>query len=106
MGKPLDEAVMRAVANEVRRKVIERLWAGPATFTELMEAAGMGVSESGKFTYHLKRLLNAGLVKQLGDGRYGLTGLGKRVAGLLMQKSVEGEDIVASIREFGEGGGA
>ena len=103
MGSGLDERVMRAVANEVRRRIIDRLYTGPASYTELMEAAGLGVGESGRFAYHLKRILNAGLVRQLSDGRYGLTKLGMRVAALLRQESSEVEgDIVESLKEFGE----
>ena len=83
-----DEGVLRAVANEHRRRMLAVLSArGACSYTELMRESGFRLGESGKFAYHLKRLVDAGLVRQLSDGRYSLTREGRRVVAVLAEES-------------------
>jgi CheY-like chemotaxis protein len=51
--------VLEALANPIRRKVLQRLAEGPAPFGELMRAAGL--DDSPKMSFHVKRLVEAGL---------------------------------------------
>ncbi len=96
-----DERVMRAIANECRRKMLEHLFdVGACGYTELMRAAGFGIGESGRFAYHLRRLIDAGLVKQLPDGRYGLTPKGRQVAAMVREESVDPPTIIDVLEEF------
>jgi len=94
-----DEVVVRAVASEYRRKVLEHLLSnGASTYTELMRASGLG--ESGKFAYHLRRLVVAGLVKQGVEGKYRLTGKGRRVAAMLKEEELDPPTIFGTLSEF------
>ncbi len=94
-----DEVVVRAVANEYRRKVLEHLLEGGAsTYTELMRASGL--EESSKFAYHLRRLVAAGLIKQGVDGKYRLTSKGRRVAALLKEEELDPPTVLDTLSEF------
>jgi CheY-like chemotaxis protein/DNA-binding transcriptional ArsR family regulator len=52
--------VLEALANPIRRSVLQRLAEGPAPFGELMRAAGL--DDSPKMSFHVKRLVEAGLM--------------------------------------------
>jgi CheY-like chemotaxis protein len=54
------QATLEALANPIRRKVLLRLAEAPASFSAAMEAAG--VDDSPKFAFHLRKLVDAGLV--------------------------------------------
>lgn len=94
-----DEIVVRAVANEYRRKVLEHLLGnGASTYTELMRASGL--EGSSKFAYHLRRLVAAGLIKQGVDGKYRLTGKGRRVAVMLKEEGLDPPTVLDTLSEF------
>ncbi len=94
-----NEVVVRAVASEYRRKVLEHLLSsGASTYTELMRASGL--EESSKFAYHLRRLVAAGLIKQGVDGKYRLTGKGRRVAVMLKEEELDPPTVLDTLSEF------
>ncbi len=97
----VDEKTFRALSNEYRKKIVEYLYDnGSAGYSELMRAAGFGVGESGRFSYHLRKLVDAGIVKQLPDGRYSLTSKGVRVAEILREEAYESHSITDTIEGF------
>ncbi len=97
----VDERVLRALSNEYRKRIVEYLYDnGSAGYSELMRAAGFGVGESGRFSYHLKKLVDTGLVKQLPDGRYALTSRGLRVAEIMREEAYESPSIIDAIEGF------
>ena len=53
-------ATLEALANPIRRKVLQRLAEAPASFGEVMRAAGL--DDSPKMSFHLRKLLDAGLL--------------------------------------------
>ena len=69
--------MLRAASHEKRMRILGALKEGPLGYTELMQKAGFGTGESGRFAYHLKRLEKAGLVSKDVDGRYVLTEAGR-----------------------------
>jgi CheY-like chemotaxis protein len=71
---------LEALANPIRRKVLERLASGPCSFGDAMAAAGL--DDSPKMSFHLRRLAEAGLLLHEGE-RYRLTGRGEAAVGLL-----------------------
>ena len=73
-------ATLEALANPIRRKALERLAAGPAAFGELMHAAGL--DDSPKMSFHLRKLIDAGLLRHEAD-LYRLTTRGEGSARLL-----------------------
>jgi len=96
-----DEGVLRAVANEHRRRMLAVLSArGACSYTELMRESGFRLGESGKFAYHLKRLVDAGLVRQLSDGRYSLTREGRRVVAVLTEEESNSYTILDALGGF------
>lgn len=58
-------ATLEALANPIRRKILERLAESPATFGETMRAAHL--DDSPKISFHLRRLSDSGLVLHEGD---------------------------------------
>jgi FixJ family two-component response regulator len=73
--------VLEALANPIRRKVLERLAQGPAAFSEAMTAAGL--DDSPKLSFHLRKLVDAGLVVHETE-RYRLTARGQASVRLLV----------------------
>jgi CheY-like chemotaxis protein/DNA-binding HxlR family transcriptional regulator len=61
---------LEAVANPIRRRVLDRLSASPASFTEVMRAAGL--DDSPKLSFHLRKLADAELIARSGE-EYRLT---------------------------------
>jgi DNA-binding transcriptional ArsR family regulator len=53
-------ATLEALANPIRRKVLQRLAEAPASFGDTMEAVGLG--DSPKMAFHLRKLVETGLV--------------------------------------------
>lgn len=97
----VDERVLRALSNEYRKRIVEYLYDnGSAGYSELMRAAGFGVGESGRFSYHLKKLIDAGLVTQLHDGKYALSSKGLRIAEIMREEAYESVSIVDTIEGF------
>ena len=97
----VDERVLRALSNEYRKRIVEYLYDnGSAGYSELMRAAGFGVGESGRFSYHLKKLIDAGLVTQLHNGKYALSSKGLRIAEIMREEAYESVSIVDTIEGF------
>ena len=71
---------LEALANPIRRKSLQRLAESPASFGEVMHAAGL--DDSPKLSFHLRRLTDAGLVRHEGDA-YRLTTRGEACVRLL-----------------------
>ncbi len=87
MGEDL-EKIFDALGHRIRRRVIEVLGKrGSATYSELMKA--VGVEDSGTFAFHLRKLLDLGLVRKNERGEYELTDLGKRAYSMI--KVLQGE---------------
>ncbi|MGA8664037.1 MAG: response regulator [Thermoplasmata archaeon] len=75
-------ATLEALANPIRRKVILRLAQAPASFGETMVAAGL--DDSPKIAFHLRKLVETGLVLHEGDN-YRLTARGLAGARLVTE---------------------
>jgi CheY-like chemotaxis protein/DNA-binding transcriptional ArsR family regulator len=73
-------ATLEALANPIRRKVLQRLGEGPATFGETMKAASL--DDSPKMAFHMRRLVETGLVLHEGE-TYRLTTRGEATVRLL-----------------------
>ncbi len=73
-------ATLEVLANPIRRRALLRLAEGPAAFGEAMAAAGL--DDSPKMSFHLRKLVDAGLALHEGD-RYRLTSRGEAAARLL-----------------------
>ncbi|MEM2952220.1 MAG: winged helix-turn-helix domain-containing protein [Nitrososphaerota archaeon] len=71
-------SILKAVSSPIRLSIIEALNTSQMNFSELIKYTGLSEqSEVGKFTYHLKTLLRAGLVEYSSRSRvYSLTPLG------------------------------
>jgi DNA-binding transcriptional ArsR family regulator len=84
------ETVLKALSNSTRREIMRQIVGrGGATYTEMMEILGLDPSlKSGKFNYHLKELVDAGLILQV-NGIYRITDLGEKALILIDQVSKE-----------------
>jgi CheY-like chemotaxis protein len=71
---------LEALASPIRRKALHRLAESAASFGELMRAAGL--DDSPKMSFHLRRLVDSGLVAH-GDDEYRLTPRGEASVQLL-----------------------
>ena len=76
------QLTLEAFANPIRRKMLLRLSTGPATFGELMRAAGL--DDSPKLSFHVRRLVDAGLILHAED-TYRLSTRGEAGARLLTE---------------------
>ncbi|RLF20382.1 MAG: hypothetical protein DRZ82_02345 [Thermoprotei archaeon] len=85
--------VIRALANIVRFNILNILnEEGPLNFSNMLNRLGLKKDEAGKFHFHLKKLINAGLVrKDPKSGVYHITELGRDIITSLKKISVEGE---------------
>ncbi|MEM4590697.1 MAG: hypothetical protein QW555_02530 [Nitrososphaerota archaeon] len=77
--------IARAISSPIRLSIIEALNTSQMNFSELIKYLGLKDSKNvGKFTYHIKTLLRAGLVAYSNKTRlYSLTPLGKNVVEVL-----------------------
>jgi CheY-like chemotaxis protein len=73
-------ATLEAMSNPIRRKVLLRLAEAPASFGAAMQAAGL--DDSPKMAFHLRKLVETGLVSHDGEV-YRLTARGEAGARLL-----------------------
>lgn len=73
-------STLEALANPIRRRVLQRLSEGPAAFSEVMRAAGL--DDSPKMSFHLRKLVEAELLSHDGE-LYRLTPRGDAAVGLL-----------------------
>lgn len=94
-------SILRAVSSPIRLSIIEALNTSQMNFSELIKYAGLSErGDVGKFTYHLKTMLRAGLIEYSSKSRvYSLTPLGRRVVEVvrsLQRKSMSGELFMLS----------
>lgn len=88
-----DDLILKAIANEKRRKILEiLLYDGEKSYSELMKSIGFRLGESSKFAYHIKRLEDSGLIEKKLSGKYRLTSRGREVAELLVKEEFEMRD--------------
>lgn len=73
-------STLEALANPIRRQVLRRLAEGPAAFSEVMRSAGL--DDSPKMSFHMRKLVDAGLLRHDGE-LYQLTSRGDAAVGLL-----------------------
>lgn len=95
------KVIFSVLAAPSRLEILKILSAkGGMTYTELKEAAGfMPKRESGKFAYHLKKLVQQSLIIQNRQERkYTLSPLGRLV--LTLSKQIEEQTILSSGRLF------
>jgi len=71
---PATRLTLEALANPVRRAVLRRAADGPCSFTEALKAAGL--EDSPKLAFHLRRLLDEGLLAHEGEN-YRITPKGR-----------------------------
>jgi CheY-like chemotaxis protein len=72
---------LESLSNPIRRLVLRRLADGPATFMQAMKAAKLG--DTSKISFHLRKLVESGLVSHAGEGPYELTARGRGVIDVL-----------------------
>lgn len=73
---------LEAIASPIRRRVLERLAQGPASFSEVMHAAEL--ADSPKLSFHLHRLVDEGLINHSAE-RYKLTPKGDGAVALVRE---------------------
>ena len=99
----IKEDYIRIIANEHRRRILNILFENrKCRYSELLKLSGFSMGESGRFAYHLKKLLDSGLIKQFPDGRYGLTEQGVNTVRLLREGEDDGSTIISSLEKFSE----
>ncbi|RLE81849.1 MAG: hypothetical protein DRJ98_04840 [Thermoprotei archaeon] len=77
--------VFEALSNEIRLKIIQVLYdEGELSYGELMERVGLPVSKSGKFGYHLSKLVSEKIVEIVKNtGKYKLSNYGMKIYELI-----------------------
>ena len=78
--EPATRATLEALSSPLRRAVLRRAAAGPCSFTEAMRAAGL--DDSPKLSFHLRKLVEDGLLAHQGD-EYRITARGEESIRLL-----------------------
>jgi DNA-binding HxlR family transcriptional regulator len=66
---------LESLMNPIRRLVLRRLGEGPATFMQAMKAAKL--TDTSKISFHLRKLVESGLVTHVEDEPYQLTARGR-----------------------------
>ena len=76
---PPNLRVVKAMASPLRARILGLLARGPMSYTEMMRSLRLSPDrDAGRFAYHLKTLVKAGLVRPNSeDGRYEITDLGR-----------------------------
>lgn len=87
--------ILKALNNELRRKILILLFThGKFRYSDLMHELGMSPeSDSGWFAYHIKTLLDAGLIKR-DNGNYYLSRIGRRAV-LLIEEIGKPEESIS-----------
>jgi FixJ family two-component response regulator len=96
-------SALEALANPIRRQVLQRLAEGPAAFSEVMRSAGL--DDSPKMSFHLRKLVDAGLLRHEGE-QYVLTARGGAAVGLLRDAAFLPPSSDADNLAFPRGGAA
>lgn len=60
LAGPATRSTLEALSNPIRRAVLQRAGQGPISFTQALEAAG--IDDSPKLAFHLRRLVEEGLL--------------------------------------------
>lgn len=99
VAAPRAHETLDALTNPIRRLVLRRLQEGPSSFSEAMRAAGL--DDSPKLSFHLRKLVEEGLVAHSGE-EYRLTGKGRGAVELLgaidtLSASDDGRSFVFSL---------
>lgn len=81
VAKDATDSTLEALASPIRRSVLHRLGEGPASFGDAMQSTGL--VDSPKLSFHLRRLVDAGLVTHENE-QYRLTGRGEAAVRLLL----------------------
>jgi ribonucleoside-triphosphate reductase len=98
--------VLKAVSSAVRLNILSALFDhGPLSYTELMSLLKMNPSrDAGRFAYHLKFLLKAGLIEaDVESKKYRLTDLGKMVIDVaeeIEKRSLRAQRILVRTSRF------
>ena len=79
---PTTRSTLETLSNPIRRAVLRRASEGPTSFTEAMHAAGL--DDSPKLSFHLRKLIEDGLLLHQGE-QYRITPRGKDAVGLLAE---------------------
>jgi CheY-like chemotaxis protein len=74
---------LESLSNPIRRLVLRRLAEGPCTFTQALEAAQL--DDTSKISFHLRKLVESGLVTHSAEEPYRLTARGKGVIDILSE---------------------
>ncbi len=93
------QGTLDALANPIRRRALQRARSGPATFSQLMEAAGL--DDSPKMSFHVRKLVDAGLLRHESE-EYRLTTRGTEAVGLLTDATLLAPPDPAANRTFAE----
>ena len=76
--------ICSSMDHEIRRGIIQYLnEVGEASYTDMLEY--LGIEVSSRFAFHLKFLVDSGVVTKISGDKYVLTDLGKYVASILEQ---------------------
>jgi CheY-like chemotaxis protein/predicted transcriptional regulator len=73
---PVTHATLEALANPLRRGVLRRAAQGPCSFTQAM--AAVGIDDSPKLSFHLRKLVEEGLLVHQGED-YRITPKGREL---------------------------
>jgi len=65
LAAPVTRSTLEALSNPIRRAVLQRAGQGPISFTQALEAAG--IDDSPKLSFHLRRLVDEGLLGHAND---------------------------------------
>jgi CheY-like chemotaxis protein/DNA-binding transcriptional ArsR family regulator len=82
LAGPATRLTLETLANPVRRAVLRRAADGPCSFTEALKAAGL--EDSPKLAFHLRRLLDDGLLAHEGES-YRITPKGREAVAWLSE---------------------
>ncbi len=82
LAAPVTRSTLEALSNPIRRSVLQRAGQGPVSFTQALDAAG--IDDSPKLAFHLRRLVDEGLLGHSGD-QYRITVRGEESLRLLSE---------------------
>jgi ActR/RegA family two-component response regulator len=80
LAAPVTQSTLEALSNPIRRAVLQRAGQGTISFTQAMESAQL--DDSPKLSFHLRRLVEEGLLGHVGD-QYRISARGEESLRLL-----------------------
>jgi DNA-binding response OmpR family regulator len=87
VAAPQTDSTLEGLANPIRRAVLRRAARGPCSFSDAMHAAEL--DDSPKLSFHLRKLLDEGLLSHTGE-QYRITPLGEESVRLLERMDAVG----------------